>query len=259
MMAMLELRDLSLSYTSVGGIVAALSHLNAGFGEGKISALIGPSGCGKTSLIRIMAGLLKPSAGSVVISGEEVRGVRKTTAVIFQDYGLLPWKTVLANAELPLEIAGVKDRRKRAGALLEEFGLAPFEKAYPKELSGGMKQRLAIVRAMTAEPELLLMDEPFSSLDALTREDAQDFLLLVKRESRLTVVMVTHSIDEAVYLADSVYVMTGKNPGILQTRLDISRPGGDASHAVFREEPEFRKYCSALRAILKGASIGSAC
>jgi NitT/TauT family transport system ATP-binding protein len=125
---------------------------------------------------------------------------------------------------------------------------------YPRELSGGMKQRLAIVRAMTVEPELLLMDEPFSSLDALTREDAQDFLLSVKRERRLTIVMVTHSIEEAAYLADSVYVMTGKNPGTLKTRLDISRPGGEG--AGFREEPAFREYCAALRSVLKAAPAG---
>jgi NitT/TauT family transport system ATP-binding protein len=254
---MVEIRDLSLSYPrSPGGGTAALSHVNARFEEGKISALIGPSGCGKTSLIRIMAGLLKPSEGRIVIRGEEVRGVRKTTAVIFQDYGLLPWKTVRANAELPLRIAGFKDRRERAGVLLAEFGLAAFEKSYPRELSGGMKQRLAIVRAMAAEPEFLLMDEPFSSLDALTREDAQDFLLSVKQERRLTIVMVTHSIEEAVYLADSVYVMAGKNPGTLKTCVAISRSGGE--RAGFREEPAFREYCAILRSFLKTVPGGRA-
>jgi NitT/TauT family transport system ATP-binding protein len=254
---MVEIGDLSLTYPlSRGGTMAALSHINLRFNEGKISAVIGPSGCGKTSLIRIMAGLLKPSEGRVLMGGEEVRGVRKTTAVIFQDYGLLPWKTVRANAELPLRIAGVKGRRERADALLAEFGLAGFENLYPRELSGGMKQRLAIVRAMAAAPELLLMDEPFSGLDALTREDAQDFLLGVGRERHLTVVMITHSVEEAVYLADSVYVMTGKNPGTLKTRVDISRSGGGMPPAGFREEPAFREYCALLRSALKTASGG---
>lgn len=249
---MVAIRDLSLIYSlSRGGMAPALSRINAQFEEGKISALIGPSGCGKTSLIRIMAGLLEPSEGAVTLRGKAVLGVCKTTAVIFQDYGLLPWKTVQANAELPLRIAGRKDRRERAGALLLEFGLAGFENRYPRELSGGMKQRLAIVRALAAEPELLLMDEPFSSLDALTREDAQDFLLSVTRRRRLTVVIVTHSIEEAVYLADSVYVMTGKNPGTLETRLDISRYGPEIAPAGFREEPRFREYCAALRSLLK--------
>jgi NitT/TauT family transport system ATP-binding protein len=252
---MVEIGDLSLVYPlSRGGTMMALSHINARFEEGNISALIGPSGCGKTSLVRIMAGLLAPSGGRVTLGGKPAGGVNKKTAVIFQDYGLLPWKTVRANAELPLRIAGVKDRRERTRTLLAEFGLAAFEKFYPRELSGGMKQRLAIVRALAAEPELLLMDEPFSSLDALTREDAQDFLLSVKRERRLTVVMVTHSIEEAVYLADSVYVMTGKNPGTLKTRIDIDRRGTERTRAFFRDEPAFREYCAALRAILKAGT-----
>jgi NitT/TauT family transport system ATP-binding protein len=250
---MVEIRDLSLTY---GGTIMALSRVNANFEEGKISALIGPSGCGKTSLIRIMAGLLKPSEGRILIAGEEVRGPRKTTAVIFQDYGLLPWKTVRANAELPLRIAGLKDRRERAGVLLAKFGLAAFEKLYPRELSGGMKQRLAIVRAMAAAPELLLMDEPFSGLDALTREEVQEFFLSVARERRLTIIMVTHSIEEAVYLADSVYVMAGKNPGTLKTRAAISRSGGE--RAGFREEPVFREYCAVLRAALRTVPGGGA-
>jgi NitT/TauT family transport system ATP-binding protein len=251
---MVEIGDLSLIYPlSRGGTTTALSHVSARFEEGNISALIGPSGCGKTSLVRIMAGLLAPSGGTVTIGGKPASGVSKGTAVIFQDYGLLPWKTVRANAELPLRISGVKDRRERTQALLAEFGLAAFEKFYPRELSGGMKQRLAIVRALASEPELLLMDEPFSSLDALTREDAQDFLLSVKRERRLTVIMVTHSIEEAVYLAESVYVMTGKNPGTLKTRIDIARRGAERTRAGFRDEPAFREYCAALRAVLKAA------
>jgi NitT/TauT family transport system ATP-binding protein len=254
---MVEIRCLSLVYPlSRRGTMAALSHINACFEKGKISALIGPSGCGKTSLVRIMAGLLKPSEGTVTIGGKAVSGVGKTTAVIFQDYGLLPWKTVRANAELPLRIAGARDRRERADALLSEFGLAGFEGRYPRELSGGMKQRLAIVRALVAEPELLLMDEPFSSLDALSREDAQDFLLSVWQRRRLTVVMVTHSIEEAAHLADSVYVMTGKNPGTLKTRLDVSRSG--ASRTGFREDPRFREYCAALRSLLKTAPAAPA-
>jgi NitT/TauT family transport system ATP-binding protein len=158
---LVEIGELSLAYPLArGGKTAALSRINARFEEGKISALIGPSGCGKTSLIRIMAGLLAPSDGRAFIGGRAVRGVRKTTAVIFQDYGLLPWKTVRANAELPLRIAGVKGCRERAGALLAEFGLTGFENRYPIELSGGMKQRLAIVRAIAAEPQFSGMHQP---------------------------------------------------------------------------------------------------
>jgi NitT/TauT family transport system ATP-binding protein len=172
--------------------------------------------------------------------------VRKSTAVIFQDYGLLPWKTVRANAELPLKIAGVNRarRRERAEALLEEFGLAPFAKLYPRRLSGGMKQRLAITRSLTADPDLLLMDEPFSSLDALTREDAQDFLLAIQRKRPLTIIIVTHSIDEAVYLADRVFVMTGKNPGTITAEFDVP-PG------LLRGDRPYQELCGSLREALK--------
>jgi NitT/TauT family transport system ATP-binding protein len=253
--AAVELKSLSLSYPLPNKERTwVVRDVSARFEEGAISAIIGPSGCGKTSLIRMMAGLLKPDGGTILIEGDPVRGVRKHTAVIFQDYGLLPWETVRVNAELPLRIAGVRGpRRKAVRDLLVQFGLGAFEKRYPHQLSGGMKQRLAIVRALIAEPRLLLMDEPFSGLDALTREDAQDFLLGVQKERRLTIVMVTHSIEEAVYMADSVYVMRGLNPGILDTQTGISRDG--ASHARFRGEARFREYNAALRSALKGSDL----
>ena len=245
---MVELNDVSLTY-AVGrkGEAAALRKVNARFEAGEFSAIIGPSGCGKTSLIKIMAGLLFPNEGTVTIGESPLMGVRKQTAVIFQDYGLLPWKTVRDNAELPLRIRGVsRNDRQKVKALLEEFGLGSFYNSYPQQLSGGMRQRLAIVRALVAEPELLLMDEPFSSLDTFTKESAQDFILSVQRTRRLTVIMVTHSLEETVYLADSVYVMNGVNPGSITTRVTISR-NKDASRACFREDPLFQEYCGILR------------
>jgi NitT/TauT family transport system ATP-binding protein len=170
--------------------------------------------------------------------------------VIFQDYGLLPWKTVQANAELPLALARLPRsiRRERAGKLLAEFGLAPFTKLYPRQLSGGMKQRLAIVRALAPEPDLLLMDEPFSSLDALSREDAQDLLLSIRKKRPLTIVMVTHSIEEAVYLADRVFVITGKNPGTLSATVDI--PDG-----IHRGDSRFQECCASLRRLLRPSAL----
>jgi NitT/TauT family transport system ATP-binding protein len=260
---LIELKDISLVY-SINSVrasrsaikrkdeVAALQNINAVFEEGQISAIAGPSGCGKTSLIKIMAGLIAPT-GAVSVNGNPLQGVRKQTAVIFQDYGLLPWKTVRANAELPLRIknaaspverASIRTGRQKVESLLAEFRLASFSNHYPHQLSGGMKQRLAIVRALAAEPEHLLMDEPFSSLDALTREDAQDFLLSVQRERRLTIIMVTHSIEEAVYLADSVYVMNGVNPGSITERIKISREG---THDLFRSSGRFHELCEAVR------------
>jgi NitT/TauT family transport system ATP-binding protein len=257
---MVEIRGLAVSYPLPGkGAVAALAGINARFEEGKVSAIIGPSGCGKTSLIHAIAGLRRVSAGEIRIGGQLLTGVRKNTAVIFQDYGLLPWKTVSANAELPLLIAGIPKicRREQTGALLAEFGLAGFAKLYPRQLSGGMKQRLAIVRALAAEPDLFLMDEPFSSLDALSREDAQDFLLSIRRSHPLTIIIVTHSIEEAVYLADKVYVMTGKNPGSLAACVDIPRPAADSSSAAanFRNTPQFLELCASLRQLLKTPGI----
>jgi len=250
---MVELRDVSLRYAlKHKGEAAALRQVNARFEKGKFSVVIGPSGCGKTSLIKIIAGLVVPNEGDVLVGSSPLKGVRGRTAVIFQDYGLLPWKTVRANAELPLLIRGGakfgigRGGRQKVRSLLEEFGLGSFANCYPRQLSGGMKQRLAIVRALAAEPELLLMDEPFSSLDALTREDAQDFLLSVQRAHRLSVIMVTHSIEEAVYLADSVYVMNGVHPGSITERIPISR-NGDMSHARFRGDARFQEYCGALR------------
>ena len=253
---MVEIKNLSHAYFLSSRMnTPALEKVNAGFEKGKFSVIIGPSGCGKTSLLRIMAGLLKPAEGEVLISGNPVLGVNKKTAVIFQDYGLLPWKTVRANAELPLRLhgAGIRDRSRleKLSLLLLKFGLKRFEKYYPRELSGGMKQRLAIVRSLVSEPELLLMDEPFSSLDAFTREEAQDFFLSVKEELRLTIIMVSHSIEEAVYLGDTVFVMTGKNPGTVGTNIGISRDG--EIHSRFRETRGFRDYCSSLRKILKAS------
>jgi NitT/TauT family transport system ATP-binding protein len=242
---MVELRGLAINYAlprSRGKKqVPALAPFSAVFERGKISSVIGPSGCGKTSLIHAIAGLLRPSGGELLIEGRALRGIRKNTGVIFQHFGLLPWKTVEANAELPLKILKVKKfrRRQRTGELLREFNLEEFRGLYPRKLSGGMKQRLAFARALAPEPDILLMDEPFSSLDALSREEAQDFLLSIKEKRNLTIILVTHSIEEAVYLSDRVYVITGKNPGRLTARIDIPRTG--------RGEGRFLELCGTLR------------
>jgi NitT/TauT family transport system ATP-binding protein len=201
-----------------------------------------------------MAGLLAPGRsggvelrGSVLIEGQALSAIRRKTACVFQDFALLPWKTVRENAELPLLVAGIPAarRREKTAALLEEFGLGSFAALYPRQLSGGMKQRLALVRALTAEPDLLLMDEPFSSLDALSREEAQDFLLELRQKHPLTVVLVTHSIEETAYLADRVSVITGKNPGNLAALVDIGRQE-DRS----RSGTEFTRICADLRSRL---------
>lgn len=254
---MVELKDISLAFAGARKkSIAALTQVNAEFPEGEFSVIIGPSGCGKTSLIRIMAGLQKPSGGQLLIKGLPISIGKNKTAVIFQDYGLLPWKTVRANAELPLRLNKVSGAsNQRVDLLLSKFGLLDFAKSYPHQLSGGMKQRLAIVRSLVMEPELLLMDEPFSSLDNITREDAQDFFLSIRQELRLTIVMITHSIEEAVYLADTVFVMAGRNPGTIKEKMNISREG--ESHRQFRETSRFHEYCTSLRKLLRDFSEDS--
>ncbi len=251
---MITLRNLSIDYTvSSHEKISAVEKVNAEFPTGKISALLGPSGCGKTSLMHVMAGLQKVSGGEIVINNEQLNGIRKSTAIIFQDFGLLPWKTVYANAELPLKINGTKkkERKETVLRLLEEFGLRESINLYPKQLSGGMKQRLAVARSLAAVPDLLLMDEPFSSLDALTREDAQDFLLHIAAKRKISIIIVTHSIDEAVYLADRVYLMTGKNPGTIKQYIDIP----DRGKTDFRTDARFQQYCTLIRDALKSTDI----
>ncbi|OHD24846.1 MAG: hypothetical protein A2Y38_18800 [Spirochaetes bacterium GWB1_59_5] len=266
------MRELAVDYpsgyanTRGHGRVKAVTGTSAVFPSGGISAIVGPSGCGKTSLVHAIAGLLVPASGEALIDGQPLRGIRDRTSVIFQDYGLLPWRSVEANAELPLIIAGLnrEERRRRVRPLLAELGLSAFRDFYPSRLSGGMKQRVAIARALAAEPDLLLMDEPFSSLDALTREAAQEFLLEIRRARALTIVVVTHSIEEAVYLAETVFVMGGRNPGSIRERFDIPEnqsarrfspetaiPG--PREQDFRAKPRYLQLCAAIRASLRTA------
>jgi NitT/TauT family transport system ATP-binding protein len=248
---MIRLRNISIDYeVSSRNNISAVNNVNAEFPAGKISVLLGPSGCGKTSLLHVMTGLLKASGGEVLINEKKLEGIQKFTSIIFQDFALLPWKTVYANAELPLSINGMKKklRKEIVMALLNEFGLAKNIKLYPKQLSGGMKQRLAIARSLTTEPDLLLMDEPFSSLDALSREEAQDFLLNIASTRKMSIIIVTHSIDEAVYLADRIFIMTGKNPGTINHCIDIP----ERDKKTFREDPRFQEYCILIRNMLKG-------
>jgi NitT/TauT family transport system ATP-binding protein len=247
---MITLENISIDYKVSFHInISAITNVNADFSAENISILLGPSGCGKTSLIHAMAGLIKPSCGNILINGKELDGIQKETSIIFQDFGLLPWKTVYANAELPLKIIGMKKKQRKeiVMSLLKEFGLEKSIHLYPRQLSGGMKQRLAIARALTTEPDLLLMDEPFSSLDALCREDAQNFLLDVSSKRNITIIMVTHSIDEAVYLADKIVIMTGNNPGTIKHVIDIP----PRNKKMFRDDIRFQECCTAIRTSLQ--------
>jgi NitT/TauT family transport system ATP-binding protein len=200
--------------------VVALEEVSCTLQQGELISLLGPSGCGKTTLLRIIAGLTPASLGRVEIHGREVRGPQEDFGFVFQTPNLLPWRTVLANVLFPMEIAGRNDAvaKKRAHELLDLVGLSGFANSRPHQLSGGMKQRVALCRALVPGPSLLLMDEPFGALDELTRMEMQDLLLDIRRVSGATVVFVTHSISEAIYLADEVLVFS-KRPGRVIDRI----------------------------------------
>jgi len=223
--SMVRLENLSFSYSLSGKSLPVLSDLSVDFEKGSITAIVGKSGSGKTSLLRLIAGLSSPSAGRLSIGDEAGGRIREKTTVIFQDYGLLPWANVQANAELGLRARGasVGERRSRVDPILAELGLQPFARLYPARLSGGMRQRVAVSRALASDSDLLLLDEPFSSLDALTRESLQETLLETQRRHGTTVILVTHSIEEAAYLADTVYILEGKNPSTLSARFNTGR------------------------------------
>lgn len=204
--------------------VEALRSVTLRLGPGELVCLVGPSGCGKSTLLRILAGLIPPSTGRVVFGDDEPPPER---AMVFQDHSLFPWLTVIDNVAFGLEAAGVArdERRERAGRLLDQLGLGAFSSRYPEELSGGMRQRAAIARALLTEPRLLLMDEPFSALDAQSKLVLQQELMRLWGERGQTVVYVTHDIHEAVVLGDRVYVMSGRPGSITQeVRVELGRP-----------------------------------
>ncbi len=246
---MIEVRSVSKVYPN--GVVA-LESVSFRVKEGESCAIIGPSGCGKSTLLLIMAGLLKPTAGEVVVNGEIVERPLRNVSLILQDYGLFPWKTVYENAALGLRLRGVarEVERRVVQRLLEKLGLKGFESYYPKQLSGGMRQRVAIARALAVEPDILLMDEPFSSLDALSREQMQNFLLNLWQNSEMTIVFVTHSIEEAVFLGKKIVVLTPR-PG--KVKAEISNP--KAGSEDYRNTEEYFEKCKEVRQSIELADI----
>jgi NitT/TauT family transport system ATP-binding protein len=221
----LEIRNLTKMFSTEEGEMAALEDISIEVTPAEFLCIIGPSGCGKTTLLRMVAGLDHPSSGEIILDGKEVKGPSPDRGMVFQEFSLFPWRTVLKNVEFGLEIKGVGDKARReiAEKYIELVGLQGFENHYPYELSGGMKQRVAIARALATEPSILLMDEPFGSVDAQTRNILQEELLEIWKRTKKTVLFVTHSVDEAVYLADRVAVMSAR-PGCLIKCLDIDIP-----------------------------------
>ncbi|HTF12244.1 MAG TPA: ABC transporter ATP-binding protein [Asanoa sp.] len=222
---MIQLFGVSQIFSGRAGTVEALRDIDLKIDEGEFVAVVGRSGCGKSTLLRLVAGLLPPTYGEIQVAGERVTKARRDIALLFQRPALLPWRTVLDNVLLPAEIfrLGRSALRARALGLLEMVGLQGFEKRLPHELSGGMQQRVALCRSLLTGPRVLLMDEPFSALDALTREDLSTELQRIHMEHRATIMFVTHSIDEAVLLADRVVVLSPR-PGQIVEILDIDIP-----------------------------------
>lgn len=241
--------SVTLTYEGSDRSVRALDALSLSVASGEPVSVIGPSGCGKSTLLLLAAGLLAPDEGTVSVDGAALSGVRRETALILQDYGLLPWKTVAHNAGLGLELRGM-DRTEaavRTSAALDRVGLAEFARAYPGELSGGMRQRLALARAVALDADLLLMDEPLSALDALTREDLQEVLLDLWRRRGHTQVLVTHSIEEAVYLGRRIVVLSPR-PGRVAAIVDNPEMGTEG----YRAATLFHERCIHVRGLLAG-------
>jgi len=222
----IEVRDVSLVYDTPAGRVAGVDRASFDIEQSEFLCLVGPSGCGKSTLLNIIAGFLAPTGGEVRIGGEAVTGHGMDRGIVFQDFAqLFPWRTALGNVAFGLEMKGVP-KAERERIALEQLQLVKLEKfahAYPHHLSGGMQQRVAIARALAYNPSVLLMDEPFAALDALTRDDMQRLLSEVWRETRKTVIYVTHNVSEAVYLADRVLVMT-PHPGKVKIDVPINLP-----------------------------------
>lgn len=244
----IDFENVGFAYEGDAGKLQALADVSFSVNAGESVALIGPSGCGKSTTLHLMAGLIVPDEGRVLIDSSPIAQPRQATAFIQQDLGLFPWKTVLQNASIGLTIRKTprEDALERARAALMRVGLDGFEGAYPRELSGGMRQRLAIARALAMDADLLLMDEPLSAIDALLRERLQDTLLALWRERGHTQVLVTHSIEEAVYLGQHILVFSNRPATVIAT-IDNPQMGAPS----YRSAEDFLAKCDEVRHILE--------
>jgi ABC-type taurine transport system ATPase subunit len=238
--AFVQFDEVSMYYGAGGSTVRALEHVNLGFARGDFICIVGPSGCGKTTMMQTLAGFLRPTSGVVSVDGQTVTGPGTDRGVVFQQPALFPWLTVAANAGFGPRMTGASDRATRVEQWLRTTGLWEFRDRYPYELSGGMQQRLAIARALCNEPKVLLMDEPFGALDALTRERMQEELHAVWRRTGMTVVFITHSVEEAVYLGTEVVAMSPR-PGRIVAKLPMTFAREHATEGIraVKSRPDF--------------------
>ena len=246
----IKIRGLVKTFGKAENMVTALSDVDVSLAAGSFTTVVGPSGCGKSTLLRIVAGLLPYSRGTVMLDGQPIRGTRRDVGVVFQNSILLPWRTILDNVLLPAEILGLERgaARARALALLKMVRLEGFENKLPSQLSGGMQQRASIARALLHDPKILLMDEPFGALDALTREQMNIELQRIWLESGKTIILITHSIPEAIFLGDTVLVMTPR-PGRLARVIPIDLPRPRSLHAM--SDPSFAHAADEIRELFQ--------
>jgi NitT/TauT family transport system ATP-binding protein len=237
----LEVRELAKTYASRQGPVPALLPTSFAVEDGEFVTLLGPSGCGKSTTLNVIAGLEEASQGTVLLDGAPVRGPGRDRGMVFQSYTLFPWLTVADNARFSLGLkANANHHAERTVSLLALTGLADFQRAYPRELSGGMKQRVAIVRALANRPKVLLMDEPFGALDAQTREEMQELMLLLQAHEQTTILFVTHDVEEAIYLSTRVLVFSAR-PGRIMRVVDVPFGPGVRRTPDLKLAPEFTR------------------
>ncbi|MDA0673961.1 MAG: ABC transporter ATP-binding protein [Cyanobacteria bacterium] len=253
----LEVAKLHKQFNTPQGPLVALKDINLHVETGEFVCAVGASGSGKSTLLRLIAGLETPTAGEITVDGQPVVGPGADRGMVFQSYTLYPWMTVQENVEFGLKLQGLapRERREHASHYLSVVGLTPFARSLPKELSGGMKQRVAIARALANHPKILLMDEPFGALDVQTKETMQQFLLGLWQRLGISILMITHDVGEAVFLAQRIYVMSAR-PGTIQREMVITLPGtpGDSDEQrarSVRRTPQFYHYCEEIMDLLR--------
>jgi NitT/TauT family transport system ATP-binding protein len=250
----LEVSNVYKQFDTRRGPLVALKDINLHVETGEFVCAVGASGSGKSTLLRLIAGLDRPTAGSITVDGATVVGPGADRGMVFQRYTLYPWQTVLKNVEFGLKLQGISaaERRKIASEYLDVVGLSQFAQALPRELSGGMKQRVAIARALACHPKILLLDEPFGALDVQTKEVMQEFLLNLWRRTKASILMITHDVEEAVFLSQRIYVMTAR-PGQIREELTINLPG-DRTYETKRHAA-FQDYKNDIMDLLRDKSL----
>ncbi len=247
----LEISNLYKQFPTKGEPLVALKNINMHVETGELVCAVGASGSGKSTLLRMIAGLDTPTSGSITVDGVEVEGPGADRGMVFQRYTLYPWMTVQKNVEFGLKLQGIvkKQRRELASYYLNVVGLCQFAKSHPQELSGGMKQRVAIARALACQPKILLMDEPFGALDIQTKENMQQFLLEIWRRTGCTILMITHDVEEAVFLSQRIYVMSAR-PGTIQRELKVNLP--QERDYTIKRQAKFYRYADEIGDLLRG-------